>query len=135
VQAAARALRDSGRTEIALCGIAKRLEEIWVPDDGFPVILPRTGEALYLVQRLRDEAHRFAITHQRKRRRRDIQTVLREIPGLGDARIKALLTHFGSVTALRASTPAQIAEVSGIGPVLAETIHTHLAGGRAPQTG
>lgn len=134
VQAAARALRDSGRTEIALCGIAKRLEEIWIPDDDFPVILPRTSEALYLVQRLRDEAHRFAITHQRKRRRRDIQTVLREIPGLGDARIKALLTHFGSVTALRASSPEQIGEVAGIGPVLASTIHAHLAGGQAPAT-
>ncbi|GAA2888941.1 excinuclease ABC subunit UvrC [Microbacterium esteraromaticum] len=134
VQAAARALRDSGRTEIALCGIAKRLEEIWVPDDDFPVILPRTSEALYLVQRLRDEAHRFAITHQRKRRRRDIQSVLKEIPGLGDARIKALLTHFGSVTALRASSPEQISEVAGIGPVLAATIHAHLAGGLAPAT-
>ena len=134
VQAAARALRDSGHTEIALCGIAKRLEEIWVPDDDFPVILPRTSEALYLVQRLRDEAHRFAITHQRKRRRRDIQTVLREIPGLGDARIKALLTHFGSVTALRGSSPEQISEVAGIGPVLASTIHSHLAGGQVPVT-
>ncbi|MEV7621030.1 excinuclease ABC subunit UvrC [Microbacterium sp. NPDC089321] len=134
VQAAARALRDSGHTEIALCGIAKRLEEIWVPDDDFPVILPRTSEALYLVQRLRDEAHRFAITHQRKRRRRDIQSVLKEIPGLGDARIKALLTHFGSVTALRASSPEQISEVAGIGPVLAATIHAHLAGGLAPAT-
>ncbi|MEV7633252.1 excinuclease ABC subunit UvrC [Microbacterium sp. NPDC089318] len=134
VQAAARALRDSGRTEIALCGIAKRLEEIWVPDDDFPVILPRTSEALYLVQRLRDEAHRFAITHQRRRRRRDIQTVLREIPGLGDARIKALLTHFGSVTALRGSSPEQISEVAGIGPVLASTIHAHLAGGQVPAT-
>ncbi|PYD01893.1 excinuclease ABC subunit UvrC [Microbacterium esteraromaticum] len=134
VQAAARALRDSGHTEIALCGIAKRLEEIWVPDDDFPVILPRTSEALYLVQRLRDEAHRFAITHQRKRRRRDIQTVLREIPGLGDARIKALLTHFGSVTALRGSSPEQISEVAGIGPVLASTIHAHLAGGQVPAT-
>ncbi len=134
VQAAARALRDSGHTEIALCGIAKRLEEIWVPDDDFPVILPRTSEALYLVQRLRDEAHRFAITHQRKRRRRDIQTVLREIAGLGDARIKALLTHFGSVTALRGASPEQISEVAGIGPVLASTIHAHLAGGQVPAT-
>ncbi|BDZ37942.1 excinuclease ABC subunit UvrC [Microbacterium suwonense] len=131
VQAAARALRDSGRTDIALCGIAKRLEEIWVPDDDFPVILPRTSEALYLVQRLRDEAHRFAITHQRRRRRRDISTVLSEVPGLGDARIKALLKHFGSVTALRAAAPDQICEVSGIGPVLAESIHEHLAGQRS----
>ncbi|MEJ1086835.1 excinuclease ABC subunit UvrC [Microbacterium sp. Mu-80] len=128
VQAAARALRDSGRTDIAVCGIAKRLEEIWVPDDDFPVILPRTSEALYLIQRLRDEAHRFAITHQRKRRRRDIQSVLTEVAGLGSARIKALLTHFGSVARLRSATPEQIEEVSGIGPALAAAIHSHLAG-------
>ena len=127
VQAAARALRDSGRTEIAVCGIAKRLEEIWIPDDDFPVILPRTSEALYLIQRLRDEAHRFAITHQRKRRRRDIQSVLSEIPGLGASRIKALLTHFGSVAKLRAASPEQIQEVSGIGPTLAAVIHGHLS--------
>src|SRR5690606_19844842 len=128
VQAAARALRDSGRTDIALCGIAKRLEEIWLPGDDFPVILPRTSEALYLVQRLRDEAHRFAITHQRRRRRRDISSVLSEIPGLGESRIKALLRHFGSVTALRAATVEQICEVSGIGPTLAASIHGHLVG-------
>lgn len=135
VQAAARALRDSGRTDIALCGIAKRLEEIWLPDDDFPVILPRTSEALYLVQRLRDEAHRFAITHQRRRRRRDITSVLSEIPGLGESRIKALLRHFGSVTALRSATVDQISEVSGIGPTLASSIHTHLVGERAVPTG
>ena len=130
VQAAARALRDSGHPEIALCGIAKRLEEIWLPGDDFPVILPRTSEALYLVQRLRDEAHRFAITHQRRRRKRDISTVLSEIPGLGEARIKALLKHFGSVTALRAATAEQITEVNGIGPALAESIRVHLDSGR-----
>lgn len=127
VEAAARALRDSGHPEIALCGIAKRLEELWMPGDPFPVILPRTSEALYLVQRLRDEAHRFAITHQRRRRKRDITTVLTEVPGLGDARIKALLKHFGSVAALRGAEPEQISEVSGIGPALASAIHAHLA--------
>src|SRR5690606_17348195 len=94
VEAAARALRDSGHTEIGLCGIAKRLEEVWLPGEDFPVILPRTSEALYLLQRLRDEAHRFAIVHQRKRRRRDIGSVLEEVPGLGASRIKALLKHF-----------------------------------------
>jgi excinuclease ABC subunit C len=135
VQAAARALRDSGRTDIALCGIAKRLEEIWLPGDDFPVILPRTSEALYLVQRLRDEAHRFAITHQRRRRRRDITSVLHEIPGLGESRIKALLRHFGSVTALRAATAEQICEVSGIGPTLAVNIHAHLEGEQTAPTG
>ena len=127
VEAAARALRDSGHTEIAVCGIAKRLEEIWLPGEDFPVILPRTSESLYLLQRLRDEAHRFAITHQRKRRRNDITTILAEVPGLGAARIKVLLKHFGSVTALRAAQPGEIEEVQGIGPVLAQSIHTHLS--------
>ena len=126
VEAAARALDEAGHTEIALCGIAKRLEEVWLPGEEYPVILPRTSEALYLLQRLRDEAHRFAITHQRKRRRRDIQTVLAEVPGLGDARIKALLRHFGSVAALREATTEQIQELPGVGPKLAASIHTHL---------
>lgn len=127
VEAAARALRDAGHTEIAVCGIAKRLEEIWLPGDDFPVILPRTSESLYLLQRLRDEAHRFAITHQRKRRRNDITSILAEVPGLGASRIKVLLKHFGSVTALRSAPPEAIQEVQGIGPVLAENIHTHLS--------
>ena len=127
VEAAARALRDAGHEEIALCGIAKRLEEVWLPGEEYPVILPRTSEALYLLQRLRDEAHRFAITHQRKRRRRDIQSVLAEVPGLGEARIKALLRHFGSVSALRKATPEEIAELPGVGPKLAAAIHSHLA--------
>jgi excinuclease ABC subunit C len=126
VAAAARALAASGRTGIALCGIAKRLEEVWLPDQDFPVILPRTSEALYLLQRLRDEAHRFAITHQRKRRKRDITTVLAEVPGLGPARIRALLRHFGSVAALREASPEQIRALPGIGPALAAAIHAHL---------
>ncbi len=127
VEAAARALADAGHEEIALCGIAKRLEEVWLPGEEYPVILPRASEALYLLQRLRDEAHRFAITHQRKRRRRDISSVLTEVPGLGDARIKALLRHFGSVAALKRATPDEIAGLPGIGPKLAGTIHAHLA--------
>ncbi|MBP2437839.1 excinuclease ABC subunit UvrC [Microbacterium amylolyticum] len=126
VSAAARALREAGRTDIALAGIAKRLEELWLPDDDYPVILPRSSEALYLVQRIRDEAHRFAITHQRKRRRRDIRTILSEVPGLGEARIAALLTQFGSVTSLRGASVDQIQELPGIGPVLAATIYDHL---------
>jgi len=128
VEAAARALRDSGHEEVALCGIAKRLEEVWLPGEEYPVILPRTSEALYLLQRLRDEAHRFAISHQRRRRKRDIQSVLSEVPGLGEARIKALLRHFGSVAALKQATPDEIAELPGIGPKLAAAIHAHLAG-------
>ncbi|EZP29501.1 excinuclease ABC subunit UvrC [Microbacterium oleivorans] len=129
VQAAARALRDAGHEEIALCGIAKRLEEVWLPHDDFPVILPRSSEALYLLQRLRDEAHRFAITHQRKKRGRDITSVLAEVPGLGDARIKALLRHFGSVSRLKQATPEEIQDLPGIGPRLATSIHSHLAVG------
>ena len=127
VEAAARALRDAGHTEIAVCGIAKRLEEIWLPGEDFPVILPRTSESLYLLQRLRDEAHRFAITHQRKRRKNDITSILAEVPGLGSSRIKVLLKHFGSVTALRSAPLEAIQEVQGIGPVLAQNIHTHLS--------
>ncbi|MCT9819956.1 excinuclease ABC subunit UvrC [Microbacterium sp. W1N] len=127
VEAAARALDDAGHTEIALCGIAKRLEEVWLPGEEYPVILPRTSEALYLLQRLRDEAHRFAITHQRKRRKRDISTVLAEVPGLGDTRIRALLKHFGSVARLKQATPEEISELPGIGPTLAAAIHKHLA--------
>ncbi|BDV30455.1 excinuclease ABC subunit UvrC [Microbacterium terricola] len=129
VAAAARALADAGHSEIALCGIAKRLEEVWLPGEEYPVILPRTSEALYLMQRLRDEAHRFAITHQRRRRRRDIQSVLAEVPGLGDARIKALLRHFGSVAALKQAAPDEITQLSGIGPKLADAIHAHLQAG------
>ncbi|WP_191966752.1 excinuclease ABC subunit UvrC [Microbacterium testaceum] len=127
VAAAARALADAGHEEIALCGIAKRLEEVWLPGEEYPVILPRTSEALYLLQRLRDEAHRFAIVHQRKRRKRDITSVLAEVPGLGDARIKALLRHFGSVSALKNASADEITALPGIGPTLAEAIHTHLA--------
>lgn len=127
VEAAARALADAGHPEIALCGIAKRLEEVWMPGEDYPVILPRTSEALYLLQRLRDEAHRFAITHQRRRRKKDISSVLTEIPGLGDVRIRALLRHFGSVTALKAASPDEISALPGVGPALAASIHSHLA--------
>lgn len=126
VAAAARALADSGTTGIALCGIAKRLEEIWLPDNDYPVILPRNSDALFLIQRIRDEAHRFAITYQRQRRKRDVGSVLSEIPGLGPARVKQLLRHFGSVTQLRAADPDAIAEVKGVGAVIAQTIFEKL---------
>ncbi|RNE66516.1 excinuclease ABC subunit UvrC [Cryobacterium tepidiphilum] len=126
VAAAARALADSGITDIALCGIAKRLEEIWLPDSDYPVILPRNSEALFLMQRIRDEAHRFAIAHQRTRRKRDISTVLSEVPGLGPARVKQLLRHFGSVSRLKQAGVDEIGQVNGIGPVLAATIHQHV---------
>jgi excinuclease ABC subunit C len=126
VQAAARALRDAGVDGIQLCGIAKRLEEIWLPDTPFPVILPRGSDALFLFQRIRDEAHRFAITYQRQRRRKDIGSQLADIPGVGPARVRELLKHFGSVTKLRSADAEAIARVRGIGPGLAQTILTNL---------
>ncbi|MFC4225227.1 excinuclease ABC subunit UvrC [Lysinibacter cavernae] len=122
VAAAHRALTEAGITDIGLCGIAKRLEEVWLPEDPFPVILPRNSDALFMIQRLRDEAHRFAITYQRSKRKRDISTQLSGIPGLGPARTKALLRHFGSVARLRQATPEEISEVNGIGPSLANAI-------------
>jgi excinuclease ABC subunit C len=132
VAAAARALEESGVEGIYLCGIAKRLEEIWTPDGDYPVILPRNSDALFLFQRVRDEAHRFAITHQRQRRKRDMGSVLSEIPGLGPSRVKELLRHFGSVKQLRAASETAIAEVKGIGPTLAATVHRALHADGAP---
>jgi excinuclease ABC subunit C len=122
VAAAKRALEDAGVTGVALAGIAKRLEELWQPDSDFPVILPRNSDALFLVQRLRDEAHRFAITHQRTRRKRDIGSQLADVPGLGEARVKQLLKHFGSVAQLRRATAEDVADVPGFGPVLAAAV-------------
>lgn len=122
VAAARRALEESGVTGIQLVGIAKRLEELWLPDSDFPVILPRNSDALFMIQRIRDEAHRFAISFQRTRRKRDITSVLAEIPGLGPSRVRELLKHFGSVSRLKSADAAAITEVRGIGPTLAETI-------------
>jgi excinuclease ABC subunit C len=131
VASAARALRDAGVPMtgpggVALCGIAKRLEEIWLPDAEFPVILPRNSDALFLFQRMRDEAHRFAITFQRQKRKSDVNSVLAEIPGLGPARVRDILRHFGSVKRLREADEEQIARVRGIGPAIASAIHSRL---------
>ena len=127
VNAAARALEALGIDDVAVVGLAKRLEEVWVADDDFPVILPRTSEGLYLLQRVRDEAHRFAITFHRERRSKAMTTsALDGIPGLGAARRKALLKQFGSVKKLRAAEPEELATVQGIGTALAATIHERL---------
>ncbi len=121
--AAARVLADLGITEVAVCGLAKRLEEVWVPDEEFPVVLPRASEGLYLLQRVRDEAHRFAITyHRQKRSKRMISSSLDAVPGLGEVRRKALLRHFGSLKRLKAATVEEIVEVPGVGRRTAEAI-------------
>ena len=127
VNAAARALADSGVQNLAIIGLAKRLEEIWLPNNPFPVILPRGTEALFLLQRVRDEAHRFAITAQRKQRASGIATELAAIDGLGDKRVAALLRRFGSAKRLRMASLDEIGEVSGIGPALAASILAKLA--------
>lgn len=127
VDAAQAVLDEMGIEGVALVGLAKRLEEIWLPGDDHPVILPRTSEGLYLLQRVRDEAHRFAITFHRQRRSRSMTaSALDGIPGLGDSRRKALLSRFGSVKKVRAATPEQLTEVPGIGPALAQRIAAEL---------
>ncbi|MEU6290439.1 excinuclease ABC subunit UvrC [Streptomyces sp. NPDC046988] len=128
VAAAQRALDELGIDDIAVCGLAKRLEEVWLPREDDPVVLPRTSEGLYLLQRVRDEAHRFAITYQRtKRAKRFRSSPLDEVPGLGETRKQALIKHFGSVKKLRSATIDQICEVPGIGRKTAETVAVALA--------
>ncbi|MEU5939839.1 excinuclease ABC subunit UvrC [Micromonospora sp. NPDC047548] len=123
VAAAAQALAELGIDDVALCGLAKRLEEVWLPDDEFPIILPRTSEGLYLLQRVRDEAHRFAITfHRQRRSKRMTESALDNVPGLGEVRRKALLRHFGSLKRLSAATVEEITEVPGVGKRTAEAI-------------
>ena len=123
VNAAARALAELGITDVALVGLAKRLEEIWFPDRTYPVVLPRNSESLYLVQRIRDEAHRFAITfHRSKRSKLMLESLLDEVPGLGETRRQSLLEHFGSIAQLRKSNPTEVAAVPGIGEKTAAAI-------------
>ena len=127
VNAAARAIKDSGVTGLRVVGLAKRLEEVWVPGSDFPIILPRATDELFLLQRIRDEAHRFAITYQRKKRSLAIASVLSEIPGLGEKRVSALLKHFGSAKRLKMASADEISDVAGIGPALAKQIVTELS--------
>jgi len=128
VEAAQVVLEEMGIEDIAVVGLAKRMEEIWVPGQADPVILPRTSEALYLLQRIRDEAHRFAITHHRERRSKSmLASLLDDVPGLGEVRRKALLAKFGSLRALRAADVDQVAEVPGVGRKTAEAVVAALA--------
>jgi excinuclease ABC subunit C len=134
--AAARALAELGIDDVAVCGLAKRLEEVWLPGVEYPVILPRSSEGLYLLQRVRDEAHRFAIAyHRQKRGKAATVSALDDVPGLGPARRAALLKHFGSVRKLRTARVEEIAAVPGIGPRLAATIAAALAGGKEHENG
>lgn len=130
VNAAQAALTEVGVNDVMVIGLAKRLEEVWVPGQDYPIILPRTSEGLYLLQRVRDEAHRFANTFHRQRRSKAMTTsALDGIPGLGPARQQQLLAQFGSVKRLRAASVEDLQSVSGIGPALAEAISTALGGG------
>ena len=116
-------MQELGITDVALCGLAKRLEEVWLPNNSEPIIFPRHSEALYLLQKLRDEAHRFAINfHRSKRSKIMLESLLDEVAGLGEIRRKSLLSHFGSVTALKAATVDELAVVPGIGKKMANTI-------------
>ena len=127
VMAAAKALEDCGVDDVAVCGLAKRLEEVWVPDDDYPIILRRQSEGMYLLQRVRDESHRFAITYHRQTRRKGaLRSALDDIPGIGATYQKRLLNHFGSVRAMREATVEQLEQVKGIGHAKAEAIFTAL---------
>ncbi len=128
VAAAARAMAQLGITDVALCGLAKRLEEVWVPGEEFPLVLPRTSEGLYLLQRVRDEAHRFAIAYHRQKRSRSMTvSALDGVPGLGPARRAALLKEFGSLKKLRAATAEEVAAVPGVGAATAAAVVAALA--------
>jgi len=134
VDAAVRALAELGIDDIAVCGLAKRLEEVWLPGEDSPVILPRTSEGLYMLQRVRDEAHRFAITYHRAKRSKALAiSELDEVPGLGPARRATLLRHFGSVRRIAAATEQELAELPGIGPQLARAVLTSLGAGHSPE--
>ena len=135
VAAAQRALDELGIDDVPVCGLAKRLEEVWLPGQEDPVILPRSSEGLYLLQRIRDEAHRFAITHHRSRRSKTmVESTLDGVSGLGEVRRKTLLRHFGSLKKLRAATVDEIATVPGFGPRTAQAVVDALREGRSGPT-
>ena len=132
-QQAARALADLGIDDIAVCGLAKKLEEIWLPDDDYPVIMKRQSEGLYLMQRVRDESHRFAISYHRKKRSKgSLRSALDDIDGVGLSYQRKLLNHFGSLKAIKAASLDDLQEVKGIGKAKASAIYSSLhQGGRA----
>ena len=133
VNAAATAMKELGITTIALCGLAKRLEEVWLPGESDPLILSRNSEGLFLLQRIRDEAHRFAITFHRSRRSKImLESVLDEVPQLGSVRARALLERFGSVAALRKASHEELSQVPGIGEKVASLIESYLEGALQP---
>jgi excinuclease ABC subunit C len=137
VNAAARALESLGIDDVYVVGLAKRLEEVWLPDSDFPVILPRSSQGLYMLQRIRDEAHRFAISfHRQKRGKAMTVSALDGVPGLGDSKRKALLAHFGSVKRIKAASAEELTAAKGVGPALAAAIVTHFSpGGAGGDTG
>jgi excinuclease ABC subunit C len=126
LNAAVKAARLAGAADLKLIGVAKRLEEVWLPSEDFPVLLPRTSEELFLLQHLRDESHRFAIAHQRLKRSANIATALEEIPGLGQKRTRMILKTFGSAARVKLATIEELADVPGIGESLARIIHQNL---------
>ncbi|WP_343572846.1 excinuclease ABC subunit UvrC [Mycobacterium sp.] len=129
VNAASAVLEELGVTDVAVIGLAKRLEEVWVPSEPDPIILPRNSEGLYLLQRVRDEAHRFAINyHRSKRSKRMTASALDSVPGLGEHRRKALVAHFGSLARLREATVDEITSVPGIGVATASAVLDALRG-------
>lgn len=126
VNAAAKAISDSNVPGLSVCGLAKRLEEVWLPGGSYPIILGRATDELYLLQQLRDESHRFALTASRKKRSSSITSVLLEVPGLGERRVSALIKRFGSAKRIKLATIAEIADVAGIGEALAREIRGFL---------
>jgi excinuclease ABC subunit C len=128
VASAAEALRERGVMDVTVIGLAKRLEEVWRPHAKEPVILPRASEGLYLLQRMRDEAHRVALRYQKRTRTRRTRSALHDVPGLGPERAKAVMRAFGSVAAVRRASVDDLQEVPGIGPQLAERILAELQG-------
>lgn len=136
VNAAAAVLDELGVTDVAVIGLAKRLEEVWVPEQPDPLIMPRNSEGLYLLQRVRDEAHRFAISyHRSKRSKRMTASVLDAIPGLGEHRRKALVTHFGSVARLKEAGVDELTAVPGIGAATAQAVVDALRSDSQPDSG